>query len=547
MLASNQKRDFWTTDDADYVDGDFSIRDIREIRGQVCLIAHASRNECQPATTHQFELDIRRTEMTLFPKLRVTDCLGTAFVAVTVILIVALTISLQAETNCVPAPSGLVSWWRGENNVIDQNGLNNGEALGSPQSYAPGEVGQAFEFDGSGDNIINVGVSGLELQDFTIEGWIKRTSTSSIGSGGDLGIVLGFGDGGYEFGMTQNGALYLGVNSNDYNVVQYGLTSTGQINDTEFHHCVVTKLGSNVIFYIDGVGDSSSQFEETFQFPSGASAAIGQTADDWYPIEGIIDELSVYDRPLTASEIQAIYNAGSAGKCLEPTAPFIFDQPTNETVFAGNSASFAVVASSGGPIFYQWFFDQTNIARATNATLLITNAKSSDDGTYSVIVSNSYDVLISSNAVLTVDLIPDIVAQPTNQTVGAYYPASLSVSAVGPEPLLYQWTFDGTNLNGATNSILSFECALPSQAGTYSVIVGTPPNTTNSSNAVLSVTLPPPPTILTQPASHIGVVEDYTTFTVAAQSQAPVPMYYQWNWDGTNLPGATTANWSSAI
>ena len=39
MLASNQKRDFWTTDDADYVDGDFSIRDIRVIRGQLCLIA----------------------------------------------------------------------------------------------------------------------------------------------------------------------------------------------------------------------------------------------------------------------------------------------------------------------------------------------------------------------------------------------------------------------------------------------------------------------------------------------------------------------------
>ena len=148
--------------------------------------------------------------------------------------------------------------------------------------------------------------------------------------------------------------------------------------------------------------------------------------------------------------------------------------------------------------------------------------------------------LISSNAVLTVDLIPDIVDQPTNQTVGAYYPASLSVSAVGPEPVLYQWTFDGTNLNGATDSMLSFSAALPSQAGTYSVIVGTPPNTTNSSNAVLSVTLPPPPTILTQPASHIGVAEDYTTFTVSAQSQAPVPMYYQWNWDGTNLPGATT-------
>ncbi len=52
-------------------------------------------------------------------------------------------------------------------------------------------------------------------------------------------------------------------------------------------------------------------------------------------------------------------------------------------------------------------------------------------------------------------------------------------------------------------------------------------------------TLPPAPSILTQPASHIGVVDDYTTFTVSAQSQAPVPMYYQWSRDGTNMAGAT--------
>jgi len=54
----------------------------------------------------------------------------------------------------------------------------------------------------------------------------------------------------------------------------------------------------------------------------------------------------VYNRAVSAAEIQAIYNAGNAGKCTDATPPFIFAQPTDQIVALGSNAIFSVVAGS---------------------------------------------------------------------------------------------------------------------------------------------------------------------------------------------------------
>ena len=191
--------------------------------------------------------------------------------------------------------------------------------FGSPQSYAPGEVGQAFEFDGSGDNVINVGNSGLEIQDFTIECWTRQgTNFNSIDS---FAAFFSLGDGGYQFGITKSGALYLAITMEDeYIDAPYNVQSSPQITDTNFHHVAVTKSGSNVWFFVDGTSALAPPFVGSFQYPTDSPSAIGQSPDDEENFEGLIDELSVYNRALTAGEIQAIYNAGTAGKCVEGPA-----------------------------------------------------------------------------------------------------------------------------------------------------------------------------------------------------------------------------------
>jgi hypothetical protein len=84
------------------------------------------------------------------------------------------------------------------------------------------------------------------------------------------------------------------------------------------------------------------------------------------------------------------------------TPPVITLQPTNQTVSAGGTASFAVVAGGTPLLSYQWRFGGTNIAGATNATLTLTNVQFNQAGNYAVLVTNLFGTMPGSNAVLTV-------------------------------------------------------------------------------------------------------------------------------------------------
>jgi hypothetical protein len=117
----------------------------------------------------------------------------------------------------------------------------------------------------------------------------------------------------------------------------------------------------------------------------------------------LIDEVSIYNRALTAQEIQAIYNAGISGKC-PLGAPGIIFQPTNQTVAVGGNAIFNVVAGGAGPLSYQWNFNGTNLDGETNAVLILTDVQLNQAGNYMVLVTNVFGSILSSNALLTITL-----------------------------------------------------------------------------------------------------------------------------------------------
>src|SRR6266404_2043280 len=79
---------------------------------------------------------------------------------------------------CAPSPPGIVSWWPGDGNANDIVGGNNGTLVGGV-TFAAGEVGQAFGFNGS-DYAEAAASSSLNVPQITIEAWINA-STPGVG------------------------------------------------------------------------------------------------------------------------------------------------------------------------------------------------------------------------------------------------------------------------------------------------------------------------------------------------------------------------------
>ena len=217
--------------------------------------------------------------------------------------------------------------------------------------------------------------------------------------------------------------------------------------------------------------------------------------------------------------------------------PAINSQPTNQTVAAGGTATFTVVASGTPPLSYRWLFGTNPVAGGTGSSLVLSNVQPSQAGSYSVVVSNAYGPVASSNALLTVLTPPTITSQPTNQTVAVGGTTTFTVVATGSPPLNYQWFFGTSPVAGGTGSSLVLSNVQPSQAGSYSVVVSNSYGSLFSSNALLTV-FGYPPTITSEPDRYRVVLPGWTnTFTVMATGS--LPLNYQWSRDGTNIPGAT--------
>jgi hypothetical protein len=214
----------------------------------------------------------------------------------------------------------------------------------------------------------------------------------------------------------------------------------------------------------------------------------------------------------------------------------IVTQPQSQIVASGNNATFNVSATGSGRLGYQWSFNGTNISKATNTSLTLSNVQTNQAGNYAVLVTNASGSILSSNAVLTVIVLPpSISTQPTNQTIFVNGTATFSVTATGSLPLSYQWNFNTTNIEGATNTILTLANVQVSQAGNYAVQVTNSVGSILSSNALLAVSLSP--SIFIQPTNQTLMAGNTAIFSVTAGGLNP--LNYQWQFNGTDIVGAT--------
>ncbi len=239
---------------------------------------------------------------------------------------------LAQVPTCVSLPPGLISWWRGENDALDAVGPNNGIWFGA--GFTAGKAGTGFNFTGSGDdyvvlpvNVFPVPIIGEGTTPFSFDAWFK----TSVG-----GVILGQQDVA-PFGNPLGGyvpALYVGTNGLMYAQCFWGngtqIISTNKVNDGLFHHVAVTYDGANQVLYIDGTVAGSGPLLQrayapfyVYQLGTGFTGGWQACPGGWFPFTGVIDEVSLWGRALAPSEVVALYNADTAGKCVPMARPLL--------------------------------------------------------------------------------------------------------------------------------------------------------------------------------------------------------------------------------
>jgi hypothetical protein len=221
----------------------------------------------------------------------------------------------------VPVPRDLVAWWPGENDALDKVSAHPGTPMNG-LAFADGYVGKCFDF-GQGTNCF------MEVPDspflrltneVTIEFWVKRRKPFGtdciVSKGGD-----------WTGNMLNYSVCIAPPNYRNSLAFSFagGVRGSVSINDTRWHHCAISARNGDAdpVFFLDGERQPVTyrQGEPRIRlFPSRQPLYIGGQIDSQpefsYYSQSLVDELSVYRRTLSASEIQAIYSAGRAGKVL---------------------------------------------------------------------------------------------------------------------------------------------------------------------------------------------------------------------------------------
>src|ERR1051325_7186806 len=331
----------------------------------------------------------------------------TVFARFALLFLILENLGALAQSNCVAPPSGLAAWWQAEGTARNVAGGING-VLVNGTTFGGGYVGQAFSFNGTNQYITNSppGLTNV-VNSYTIEFWARPTmarattaeSTGNIDGTANQRYAIFPNNG--KFGAAGSG---VSVGTNGVSVFESGSAYLRALlvydtPITNWTHITVVYSNQQPSLYLNGALVHAGLTSTRSSYPS---TCLGEQGVGYGYYAGLLDEVSIYNRPLTAAELAAIYNASSAGKCPPPTPPYIVIQPTNETVTAGSTVIFSVTAGGSLPLSYQWSFNGGTIANATNSSLILPNVQFSEAGLYSVQVTNTLGSTNSIQALLTV-------------------------------------------------------------------------------------------------------------------------------------------------
>lgn len=222
----------------------------------------------------------------------------------------------RLEERAMLSGVGLISHWTGDNTALDSVGTNHGTLI-SGATYAAGQIGQAFSFDGVDDRLGIADSASLKLTaSLSIEAWVKADSVLA-----QHGMIFFRGDdrGGldpYWLSVEPNGTVQF--------VVENGTTGAGVTAAMplgEFVHLAGTLDDATgaMRLYLNGVlmSQRTTTVRPFSELDAASNPGIGIGNHGGYPatphnfpFDGLIDDLKVYNRAISGEEVLEDFYAG---------------------------------------------------------------------------------------------------------------------------------------------------------------------------------------------------------------------------------------------
>ncbi len=369
-------------------------------------------------------------------------------------------VSVDWSDGAIIPPDGLVAHWPGDGTGHEVISGYDADLVG-PIEFIPGQVGGAFDFSGQSystartDGTLDVGSS---EDGFTVEFWSFITSTSGLQNL----VAWATPDGSTNFAIRKNSSTNrtLSIGWTDHGgTFQFLNTPTNTYTINQWQHFAFTydAVSGNSSLYRDGTLVHSFSNIGPGGFPTTGDIYLGGSPLHSLLLQGALDEVSIYNRPLTLAEVASIHAAGAHGKLQVPT-----NQPP--TVLAGYDQSLADTLTfnldgrltddglpAGGSLTHAWSqLSGPAPAIITQPESLLTEVTAPTNGIYTFRLtatdgelSAHSDTTITLTTTVPPNTLPVVNVGPDlaiTLPAPALLDATVSDPDGGPQPLALQWS-----------------------------------------------------------------------------------------------------------
>jgi chitodextrinase len=462
-----------------------------------------------------------------------------------VVALVLVSLLASAQGRAAAGPVAAYSFEEGSGSAIsDRSASGNGGSLVGATWSTAGKYGKALSFDGSGDFVSIPDSASLHLATgMTLEAWVKPTSLGSAWRT----VVFKERPGGMTYALYANNGSSRPVGQ-IYNTAERDSAGTAQLALNTWTHLATTYDGSSLKLFVNAVQVSSVAVSGSIVSSTGL-LKIGGNAIWGEDFAGLIDEVRVYNRALTAAELSTDMNTPIGTDSTPPTAPTGLAQTgqTETSVTVSWSAATDNVAVAGYGLYRD--LAPAGSTTATNATLGGLKC-----GTRYQIGVDAYDAAGNRSATTNVSATTaacDTTAptvQITSPAPGAMVSGTVPVQATAADNsgvAGVQFKLDGSNV-GSEDTTAPYSTSWNSSGLTGShtltaVARDVSGNSTTSAPVTVTVTndVTAPSVTITAPANGASVTGTVTITATASDNQAVTGV--QFRVDGSDLGAEDTA------